>query len=393
MNRVLFSIGSLAPESGGPANMIVGLIRELSTLGHEIVIAAQNESPVGIVDLPESVTATEFPLGWPRAYAPNGTLRSYLAKESGGADVVHTFGLWRAVNRYARIGSAGCGKPFVISPQGMLALSALKRRKLAKMVIWAIWQKKALWSAECIHATSEQEAGDIRRLGLHQPAIAVVPNGVDVPKNLEQYRQTQLQTIAPDLEARRFFLYLGRIHPYKGVTELLAAWNRSRASEYGLGLVIAGPCEKKHESWFSRLLSSAPFSDSIKVVGEVRDGVKSSLLAQARALILPSLSENFGMVVAEALAHATPAIANVGAPWRLLEEEHCGWWIPKGEGALVAAIDEVTGMPEEIIEAMGRRGRRAVEDNLSWDAIGKMMSSVYGWLTGSANRPSWVIEG
>jgi glycosyltransferase involved in cell wall biosynthesis len=229
-------------------------------------------------------------------------------------------------------------------------------------------------------------------LGRKTP-IAVVPNGIDVPVLSGDSGGNSSPGIEHGLESRRYFLYLGRIHPFKGLAELVAGWSRSSAPDRGFALVIAGPCESRFEEWFKRLLRGARKPESLKYVGETKGEEKASFLAHARALILPSLSENFGIVVGEALVQQTPAIANFGAPWSLLVEEGCGWWIPYGEESLTAAIEEASKRPREEIEEMGRRGRLAVERRLSWPAIGTKMNEMYRWLSDGTPLPFWFTMG
>ena len=109
--------------------------------------------------------------------------------------------------------------------------------------------------------------------------------------------------------------------------------------------------------------------------------------------VLPTLNENFGVAVAEALAHATPVIVTKGAPWSGLERHRCGWWIDFGDDALAAALAQAMSCPAGTLAEMGDRGRQWVQAEFSWNEIGAQMEQLYQWLlagAGAAERPAFV---
>jgi glycosyltransferase involved in cell wall biosynthesis len=178
-------------------------------------------------------------------------------------------------------------------------------------------------------------------------------------------------------------LFLSRLHPKKGVAELVAAWRAVRPA--GWRLVLAGPDE-------ARMLDSLRLAadDAISYVGEVEGDEKWRLLRSAAVTVLPSYSENFGVVVAESLMAGTPAIATHGTPWSSLEENRCGWWIPMTADSLETTIRAVTRTDLDSLAGMGRRGREHAIACFTWPAIGVQMAQVYRWLAGTAGMPGCV---
>ena len=174
------------------------------------------------------------------------------------------------------------------------------------------------------------EVEDIRRSGLSQPAI-IAPNGVDVPEGVRRIRT----------EGRRKALFVSRVHPKKGLVNLVRAWADVRPE--GWEIVIVGPDEGGHRAEVTAVARELDVQE-ITWTGEVRDEAKWGLYFDADLFVLPTFSENFGIVVAEALAAGVPAITTTGAPWGVLNERRCGWWIDVGVEPLAAALREATGL-------------------------------------------------
>jgi glycosyltransferase involved in cell wall biosynthesis len=101
------------------------------------------------------------------------------------------------------------------------------------------------------------------------------------------------------------------------------------------------------------------------------------LYQEADLFVLPSFSENFGLVIAEALASGVPVITTRATPWSELEEFGCGWWIGVGVEPLVTALREATALPREALREMGRRGRLLIEQRYDWEELGRQMAKVY----------------
>ncbi len=226
-----------------------------------------------------------------------------------------------------------------------------------------------------MHATSRQEFDSLRRLGLRQP-IALIPNGVDVPELTDMARQ---------VESRRIALFVGRIHPVKGLLGLVDAWSRVRPE--GWRMIIAGPDEGGHRAAVEERLRTVGLSADFEFVGSVDGAEKAALYNRAELFLLPSFTENFGLAVAEALAAGVPVIATKGTPWAALVHNRCGWWVDLGVDALVAALKESTQTPAMSLRAMGERGRAYAEDAFGWAEIAKEMSAVYRWMLGQGERP------
>ena len=246
-----------------------------------------------------------------------------------------------------------------------------------KRIYWPLIQHPALRQAACFHATATSEIEDIRRLGFRQP-IALLPIGVDMPEySCRNNRESKV------------ILYLGRIHPEKGITNLLKAWRLVQSKRMDWNLRIVGPDVIGYQGTLEQQVKQTGIERV--VFGSARYGLEKYVEYQdASIYVLPSQTENFGVSVAEALASGTPVIANQGAPWQSLIDEGCGWWVPHGVPPLAQALLTATALSTAQRKKMGAAGRAYVEQTLGWNAISTQMLSVYEWLIRRGKRPDCV---
>ena len=130
------------------------------------------------------------------------------------------------------------------------------------------------------------------------------------------------------------------------------------------------------------MIKELGLGDSVVITGEVAGEEKDCLLANADVFVLPSYSENFGIVVAEAMAWGRPVIASTGTPWQEVADVGAGWWVKPEDGALAGALAEALGKGREELDAMGAKGRELVERSYTWGAPAAKLVSAYEWALG-----------
>ncbi len=179
----------------------------------------------------------------------------------------------------------------------------------------------------------------------------------------------------------RTALFFSRIHPIKNLLGLVKAWAQVRPA--GWRLVIAGPDAAGHAAEVQRAIDHAGLSDVIQLGGPRFGEEKESLFRSASLFVLPSFSENFGIVVAEALAYGVPAITTTGTPWQCVVSDDCGWYVEPNESALTEAIRDATARSPATLAAMGLNGRRCIETRCQWDTTASTLDVAYrqtcGW--------------
>lgn len=382
---ILHTIADIRPQSGGTSRVVVDLADALanqSSIKPYLVTQALLATPTlpsvsprvqRIISLAQSPISLGFGLPLRRA------LRSLPKRPE--ASLIHNHGLWLAVNHWASRFSRKHGIPMIIQPHGMLEPWALNHRALKKRIAMALFQRGDLHAAKALIATSHEEYSNIRKLGFRQP-IALIANGVKI-----DFADNAVIRSLPRNGNTRTALFMSRIHPIKGLENLVRAWAQVAPPEWCLR--IAGPDEEGHLQKIMRLVSELGIDKSFEYVGAIDTEAKSIIYRDADLFVLPTYGENFGVVVAEALAHGLPVITTRGAPWADLETFDCGWWIDIGVEPLVQALRAAMSLGDDELRAMGARGREYVR-RYDWDEIARQTEDVYRWVLGLGSKPDCV---
>ena len=368
---VAHTTASLHARNGGPPRTVSALAEGLGQAGASVVVVAVEDGGRESTVVPDARAAQT-------RFVPPGrrvASRFRQAVESVQPDLVHDHGLWLPTNHAAAQAAARRGVPRVVSTRGMLEPWARAHRRLKKTVAWWTYQRRDLHAAAVLHATAPAEAQNLRGLGLRQ-SIAVIPNGVDVP--------SETATLASRDGAPRRALFLSRVHPKKGLPLFLDAWAEVRPSHWEL--LIVGPDEDGHRAELEGQAARLGIAGDVHFRDAVADDAKWDLYRSADLFVLPTHSENFGVVVAEALAAGVPALTTVGAPWQDLRDHGCGWWTEIGVRPLAEALRDAVSRSDAERAAMGARGRALVAEQYGWPRIAQQMLAVYEWTLG--RRPT-----
>jgi len=273
----------------------------------------------------------------------------------------------------------------------MLQPWSFARRNLRKRLLRWLFENRNFRTARCLHATAMKEAEGIEAFGFGKP-IAVVPIGLEI----QEYTDTDPQEALsrwPELQDKRVLLFMSRVHLVKGLFNLIEAWKELAGQFPDWQVVIAGPDQGGHTRQIEAAAGAASLSNRVTFVGPVYGTLKTSLFAASYLFVLPTFSENFGIVVLESLATGVPVITTKGAPWQSLVAYGCGWWIDTGVTPLLEAMRHALSLPDSERQAMGERGLNLVKEQHSWPHIGRQMVAVYDWLLGLGDRPDCVLSG
>ncbi len=307
-------------------------------------------------------------------------------------DLVHTNGIWTYLSvvatRWSKSRDGLRWRPYIVSTHGMLDPWALYNSRWKKIIAGFAFERRHLENAACIHAINRAEAAAIRAFGLKNP-ICIIPNGVEVRASNVANRTPPWT--AHILGGRKILLYLGRLHPKKGLSILLRGWKDAFKHEKDWILVVAGWDQGGHRRELEQLTRELKISDSVHFTGPLFGEARDTAYQNADAFILPSLSEGQPLVVLEAWSYARPVIMT----------QECN--LPEGfekraairmsatvEGA-VEALGKLFALEKSALEEMGRRGRDLVIDNFSWSQIASQMFAVYEWLLGRSAPPNCVL--
>jgi len=375
--RVIHITPSLSPKAGGPAVSVPFLCEGLQQQGCDVTLVGGREED----RVKSQVPMQTFPLkSFPKPLRRSPEMRSWIFRQCRElkVDILHSHNLWGMPTYYPHRASLKYSLLHVVSPRGTLTPYSLSTGSRFKSLYWFLIQRNILSDCAGIHATCESELNDIRRLGIRGP-VAVIPNGIEI----EPFGYSS---------PKKQFLYLGRLHPEKGLECLLRAWQLISHNRGEWTLRIVGPGKLEYKS----LLREYILANDLRGVffGEPIFGKeKFQEYRNAAYFILPSFTENFGVSVVEALSMKVPSVANKGAPWQDLNKYNCGWWIESGPEALASALVNAINTPEPTRRMMGENGRALVLSKYSVQSTSRMMLDFYEYLLGERSAPSFLDDG
>jgi glycosyltransferase involved in cell wall biosynthesis len=374
--RVLHVVPSFYPAHyyGGPVQSVYHLCGKLAETGCEVRVLTTNANGPDVLDVP-SDSEIEVAPGVRVLYARrtgSASLSLQLLRRLPAmvhwADVVHITAVYSFPVIPAMVACRLWGKPVVWSPRGALQRWSGSTRTGLKDVwdfVCGILQPKNT----VLHVTSEQEAAES---SVRYPKLrtAVIPNGVPVPERLS--RQEGDGTLR--------LVFLGRLHPKKGIENLLEACAKVTSAGLRWSLAIAGKGEPDYTAALRRRIHDLDLAGRVTMAGEVLGQRKRSLLENADLAVFPSYTENFAIVVAEAMAHGLPVIASRGTPWSEVELRGCGLWVDNDPDTLANAILRISRLP---MGEMGMRGREWMIAEYGWERAASATAALYAGIAGT----------
>lgn len=376
--RILHTIPYFNKASGGPTSCTYQLVKGLVENGTQSEILSFLPAENDILASDDFIHYLPDDRRTPLWLSRN--LSDELKRIIHNFDLVHINTIWTWPSHLSVYRAKSAGVPIVISPHGMLYPQALKVSSWKKKFIGRLYVNDDLRNADCLHATSEEEAKYIRDYGLTNP-IAIIPNCLDVSKCPHPRTSSN---------AKRQFGFTGRLNPIKNLDLLLAAWYSLGDITQNSELIIIGDGEQNYVETLKDYVRQKRMKN-ITFTGFLSGERLHNMVQSLDFQILPSKSENFGMVVPEALICGVPVIASKGTPWSVLDERECGWWVDATIDSLANAIAKAMDTPEEKRIVMGQAGRKLVLDKYSTDAVALQMKELYNWILSSGEKPSFII--
>lgn len=384
MMRPIHTIAATRVDHGGPSRSVPALCDSLALLDVDVQLVCGIPADASVVCcFPSDKTRVHVAqqstwLGNLSIARRFPKLLDQLCASALENCLIHDHGIWLQSNHAVSKFSRKHHIRQIVSPRGMLSNWSMSRRAVIKRCAWIAYQYRDLLLASAFHATSAEEAEDIRALGFKQP-IAIIPNGVSVPCELPK-RAT---------DATRRVLFLSRIHPVKGLLNLVHAWKQA-GPRVNWKLTIAGPDIRGHRKEVEELVATLGLSEEISFTGAEDDQSKWQLLMNSDLFVLPSFSENFGMVIAEAMAAGLPVITTTGTPWQVIKERRLGWWVDPSVDAIARALKQATSMTPSTLEEMGSRAAQLVREEFSWGQAAQKMRGFYEHLLYNLPKPEYV---
>ena len=322
---------------------------------------------------------------WPASRRPwledrlRKQLRPAFLDQLRGSDGIHIHGLWEQSTSVAADAARALRIPYLISAHGMLEPWALQNKRLKKLLYARLIERPNVAHAACLHALTRAEASHYRNFGARSP-IAIIPNGVDIPTRRDP--QLFLNQFPAAANARRIILFLGRLHPKKGLDILLQSWSTLATQHPDALLVLAGPDSESTQARLEAVIAQHNLQSSVLFTGMLNEAQKWSALAAAEAFVLPSYSEGLSVGVLEALGMSLPVIVTEPCNMPEVEEAQAGWQIQPNAVALTAALTELLENSPQTNAAIGANGAALINSRYTWPIVAAQMAELYRWLAG-----------
>lgn len=388
--NIAFVSSSISRSGGGVSEVKRRLAQNL---------AALPDVQIEVVGLEDEYATTDFQL-WqpfkpqlhkvtgPGAIGFSTGLLSALKKSD--ADLIHLHGLWQ----YPSFAAARSGKPYLTTIHGMLDRWAVNNSKIKKQIASFLYERAALQKANCLQAFTRQELQDIRNFGLKNP-VCIIPNGVDLPGSLSQLKAQDPVWKGVVEPGKKVMLYLGRIHPKKGLVNLIHAWKKlqeqGKNNARDWALVIAGWNQGNFEQELKDLTETSGLTGSIHFLGPQFGVQKELVFAHAHGFILPSFSEGLPMAVLEAWSYSLPVIMTPQCNLPEGFDKGAAICIQPAVDSIFEALYLFTSEQPIYQEKMGAAGFQLVAERFSWQSIAAQIHQVYGWLLGQQEQPKELI--
>lgn len=383
--KVLHTIRDFGVKSGGTSTSTYDLLSAIHKVDNQSMIDLITPDVTDPKD--KVIGAGEqwikvVPCDYRTPLALSRNLATYLSNSE--YDIYHTNGLWLHVNHKTCAIARKKGKPYVITPHGMLYPETLKRSAWKKQIMRKIWFDNDIFNADIIHVTCETEMTHVRNLGYKGP-IALIGNPVFIPDYSAKLFSIKINAIR---QGNWSVAFLGRLHPRKKVENIL--YGVAKTARHDIKIYIIGKGDDNYEDFLRNETRRLGIEHQVNFLGFLNGIDKYAQLGKVDCLFVPSDMENFGMIIPEAMIVGTPVMASLGTPWKVLNDLNCGWWTDNSPESIAKVILKLTSLNEKEYIAMGQRGREYILNTFAAESVAKDMLRMYKWLNGEADRPDFI---
>lgn len=375
--KVCIFTATIDKKDGGPSRSVPILAKGLASIGCEVTLMTLRTDDMNTHMLDGSGVKIEI--------LPAGASTSELEKAilAGRYDIIHTQNLWLPSYHQVATIARKHGIKYVMTPRGTLEPWSLQQKALKKKIAMWMYQRKDLQKAAGILTTADMEAEHCKDLGLTSP-MAIIPNGIDVS-------EYQCRTAEEAMNVKKQIVFLSRIHQKKGVEILVNVWEKLATEYKDWNVVIAGNGEATYIESLQQMIDAKGLHDRVKITPPIFGEAKHKLYAESSLFILPSYSENFGMVIAEAMSCGVPAITTTNTPWEQLNSEKLGWCVDLSEENIEKALREAIQTQAETLFEMGQRCSKYIHENFLYTSVAKKNLEFYSWILEGGEKPDFIL--
>ncbi|MBO9699682.1 MAG: glycosyltransferase [Sporocytophaga sp.] len=381
--KLSFIIPSFYPATsfGGTIFYSLDLCKSIAAKGIEVHVSTTNTNMKGYLEV-DTKQSIELDNGMFVRYYHDTLLNRFslplffnIKRDIERSDVVHINAIFNSSTAVALFWANRLNKKIILSPHGVLGDWILNQGLPFKRVWLNTFIKpyanKVIW-----HATAEQERKEILS---HYPKakIEVIPAGIYVneySKALSISKEAFLEkVVGKKIIADKIIIGMSRMHKKKGFDILIKAFKKlSEQSSQKLLLLIAGEDEGEKGN-LKNLIKALDLKDEVFLLPALYEEDKIKFLQVGDLFVLPSYNENFGIVVAEALASGTPVITSIYTPWQGIVNHNCGDWISNTEPELICAMSKLLNTENDSLKLNAKK----FAAQFDWENIANKMIEIY----------------
>jgi glycosyltransferase involved in cell wall biosynthesis len=391
---ILHVIPYMHPSAGGPPVVVENFIRESNRLGHRSQIISTpnycNGDQSNLLKRLEQLAPTIFLNFLEILPILSRTGAAKINKHVRQADIVHVHTLWSPLNVSARYACLRQDRPYVLMPHGMLDPYSLSVKALQKSTYLQLFERHNIACAQRMIYTTKEEERLAALAGLRLPPGELVPLGASASSASRHELRGQFLARFPQAAGKRMLLFLGRIHPKKGLDRILNCLQSLKQSIPNVLLVVAGDGEIHYTRQLRQLVSALTLDNYVLFAGRLDGELKWASFAAAELFLLPSRQENFAITVAEAMQMGVPVIItkNVNT-WPYVKEAGAGLVLDERDiNALLPQAIEALLKDDAARLRMGVQGSRYAREQLTWHASAQKLFACYNQVLSSANTDS-----
>ena len=374
--KVLSFVSSLDLSSGGPSRSVPMLAKGLAELGVDITLMAIRSENMNI----HALEGTSVKL---KVISPSFSRREiakFLADER--FELIQIQSVWEMPYHKVMVEARKLNIPYIVTPRGMLEPWSLSQKKWKKRLAWWLYQRNDVQKSACVFTTAKMEAEHVSALGI-TTCKAVIPNGIET---VGYPCESSIEGV------KKQVLFLSRVHVKKGIELLFDAWKRILPDYVDWQLLVIGNGEAEYIHSLENRVENLGLKDCIKILPPVFGEAKIKVYQESALFCLPSFSENFGMVIAEAMSCGTPVITTTNCPWNILNDTKTGWCIDLNVDNLERALRDAMAMNPTDLYEMGQKASKLIYENFDYRSVTRKTLRLYEWLLNGGEKPEFVYE-
>ena len=374
--KILSFVSSIDLSSGGPSRSVPMLVKGLAELGVDITLMTIHSENMNIHAL-EGTTAKLKVL---EPSFSQKEIAQYLRDEK--LHLIQIQSMWDLPYHKVMVEARKQGIPYIVTPRGMLEPWSLSQKKWKKKLAWWIYQRNDVQKAACVFTTAKMEANHVSELGI-TTFKSVIPNGIET----DAYPcKTSIDVV------KKQVLFLSRVHVKKGIELLFEVWKLIHPDYADWQLLVIGNGEAEYIHSLENRVETLGLKDSVKILPPVFGDAKIKVYQESALFCLPSYSENFGMVIAEAMSCGTPVITTTNCPWNILNDTKTGWCIDLSVENIESTLREALAMSPVDLYEMGQKASKMIYDNFDYRCVTRNTLRLYEWLLNGGEKPEFIYD-